>query len=65
MRAHRGLSEKLEQFFADHPNGELTYKQIAERFFVSLHHARTTVSNLRDSDEYESVHVIRRKVAKP
>lgn len=61
MRAKQGMEAKLNRYLDEHPGSDLTYRQIAERFNVSIQWARTKVGQMVASGEVESIHVIRRK----
>lgn len=58
------LPSRILSFFADNPDEELTYADIAAKFEVSQELARRTVRDLMDGRAkslLESVHIVRLK----
>lgn len=61
-RQPRGLIARINQFFKDNPDEELTYADLAAKFGVSPETAHRRVSDaVREGEPIESVHVIRAK----
>lgn len=58
---------RIERYFRENPEEELSYADIAAKFGVSIGYARTAVLKAADAaGKLESVHVVRlRAAAKP
>ena len=53
------LTQRVRQFFAENPDEELTYEDMAAKFDVPVNYCREVVRALKTKGEIESVHVIR------
>lgn len=58
-RKESSLMASLRRFFADNPDEELSYRDIAAKFDTTVEYARDAVKLLKDRGELESIHVIR------
>ncbi len=59
-QASTELRKKLDEFFNNNPDEELTFDDIAAKFSVPVGLASRTVYSMADRGELESIHVIRR-----